>query len=588
MPIDFIADEEGQAPQKPGILKQIAGDIPVQAVKGATKGAASVGGILDLLGLQPSQHISTPGEKARIKMETEANPHELAALGADASDVMPQFTRAANPQDVEEMLPEAKTTVGRFVKRGAEFATAAAGLGPFGAREAGASVLASTVGQTLEEAGAPPWAQAAGEIITAIKSGQVPRSDFTNPKNSRYINSLKNDLGFSDQDVTLAVNALKNKGFLSKTGIFTGDAARRFNESASNFGKLIKTQIGKTLTGFKEGSETLKTKAATLFDEMEGLASTVHIHNPRTFQREGQKVLDYLEKNLANSPDTKKVITMLKEALAKTPLKTHAPEGITRFKAPHLPKNTAPMKAGQIVDVTGKHPQTVLPATGDYYTEFYRTLNDVGDWISPGKREVVFSKMKDAIKATFKNQGKNGQRLAKELETFNSKWQEMIHTEKLEKLFSKVSDEKGLNFPKLTTSLQNPNTYKTVVDAVGKTSANNIRRIAHAGKNIKNLEKAIEGGQAKTLFTFAKGTKFLTDLFKGNVKGMALAVGTEVSQRIATRMLTDPKFQNLTLKLMHSAKHGAINSRTPAIVALNREIESEQKKAYEELDFVPD
>ena len=65
------------------------------------------------------------------------------------------------------LVSEPKTAAGRYAKRIGKFTGATASFGGGGGWAS--PIAAGVAGQSLEELGAPPWVQAAGEIVAALK-----------------------------------------------------------------------------------------------------------------------------------------------------------------------------------------------------------------------------------------------------------------------------------------------------------------------------------------------------------------------------------------------------------------------------------
>ncbi len=539
-----------------------ATDFAQQGAQGVGIGAlGSYGDIFDLLGLQGKEML--PMDKAKYDREADilgkVNKGEKLSLNdiKQLSDTdESSFLRLPSSQDVEEfgkqtgLVSEPKTAAGRYAKRIGRFGGASLS---FGGGSINSPIAAGLAGQTLEELGAPPWMQAAAEIIAAVKAS--PKTNVPITSKSKEIQKTIENLtksGFSQQDITLAKNALEEKNILKKVSKQTEASKKAFLNAEQNVQKNFDKILESSFKGITtEGPDAFKNISSEIFDNLEKTAKTIPVSITADFASDLNTVVKGLEKTLAQTPQEKSVISFLKTAIESARPK---------FKGGRA---AIPPSKSNILDEFGKpltHPGTpsvkakkVAPATGDYYLKFYKGLNAIGQWDNPKQREFVFSKVKDSVKKALQKQGSDGIKLANQLEEANKSWMKYLKAEEVSNLIKKSSTEEGLNFTKLSKSLENNKNFEVLVNGLGKDKASNLKLISDTGKNIKNLDKKISGDQAKQIF----GSMKLWELGKAvgtlNFKSLGLILGSEVAGKFATKLLTDPWYQNITLNILKNA-----------------------------------
>ena len=530
-------------------------EVPGQAAKGLGQGfGGTYGDILDLFGLQAKETL--PGQKSLFETEAKASPVELAAM-SDADEPTPRYSRLPSSEEAGEALEkaglpgEAKTPLGRLAHRGGQFV---GGGAAFGQLQAGLPLKAAFAGQTAEELGAPKWLQAILELGTFVKGSKSKNPLSSSSKEVDQELKRLSDIGFSDDDLTLAKNALEDRGWLKKTSKFTPEAEQKFNSSVKNSEQHVEDILEQSFpTITKTGTSQFKEKAEQLFDGLDSLAQEVVIENPASFQKNAKSAIKDLKATLANTPEEKEVIGILNKAVEASKGKIPASVQDKVNKAKELIKDK-PEKAGfekflnKILEDSREKP------TGNFYTAFYRGLNRIGKWGNPRQRERVFTTVKNSVKDTFNDQGPIGQELAKRLDSANDSWIKYLRAEDVSDLMRTVTTEEGVNFGKLAHMLDNPTHYDVLVKGLGKNQASNLRLIAKTAKSIQGLEKKIKGGQVKDALGAGKAFALAKGVFTGDFKSLKAYVGAESLGRIAAKFLTDPKYQNLQLRLLDAIK----------------------------------
>lgn len=524
-------------------------DLAHQGVKGGAKGfLGAYGNILDLVGL--NRKGVAPGEQAIRRLEHGASDAQLAAL-SDSEDILPRYTSLPTSQEIGKGIEalggpgEAKTRGGRFASRIGEFIGSGAAIA---SPQAKLATSAGTIGQSLEELGAPKWLQAVGEIATFLRGSRLKTPIQSTSKEVNAELDRLEKLGYSDQDLTLAKNALERRGWLKKTSKLTPEAENKFKSAMKNSEEHISNILEQSFPGIKEeGTSGLRAASEELFGSLDDLAKNVVIENPRSFVQNADKAIERLRTTLANTPQEKEVIGILEAA------KQAAVEG----------------------------------RSADVYTRFYRGLNQIGKWGNPKEREHVFTLVKDAIKQTFRDQGPEGRRVANALEEANKSWIKYLNAEDVTEMLGKVTTEEGVNFTKLARSLDNPTNYKTVEKALGKESVSNMKKIADTASNIKNLEKKMLGGQVKQALGSSKLAALAYSLVTGNMAPIKSYIGLVAAGHLSTKFLTDPKYQNLRLKALNAVSDQNWNLLKTISESVTKDLDSNSHKSRPSKERTP-
>lgn len=490
-------------------------EVPKQFVKGVGSGfLGTYGDVLDFLGVQSKEVL--PGEQTQYQMEARATPEQLAYL-TDSDEPLPRYSRLPSSEQVSQFTEELggpgkpNTVEGKYAERAGRLLGGGLSTGSTALK---APLLAAGVGQALEEAGAPPWAQAAGEIITFAKTAKSKRAlTAKSPEIQNKINDLRKH-GFSEQDLTLAKNSLEDRGFWKKISKHTEGAENKFKSVYETSEKKINDIMNKGFPGLEKGLSNVRKDSSELYSALDDVSKNVVIKNPESFTNEAQKSISQLKKSLANTPQEKQVINLLEEAIQAS----------------------------------------VEERTADHYINFYQGMNQIGNWSSPKQREYVFKTVKDSIKKTFNDQGPEGKKLADLFEKSNESWKKFRQAEDVTNILEKASTEEGMNFSKLSKLLENPNNFDTISEAIGKESANNMKLISNVSKSIADLEKTMKGGVVKEALGAGKLWTLAKSLVTLDFTGLKGILGAEIGGRLATNLLTKPEYQNIHLKMLNSVK----------------------------------
>jgi hypothetical protein len=524
-----------------------ATDVAKQGAQGFGIGAlGTYGDILDLFGIQPKETL--PGEKAKYgresdilqKMQEGGTPSVGELLELSDEDISPRFSRLPGSQDIQQfgkqlgLVSEPKSAAGRYARRIGKFGGGGASLGGGGIL---APIVAGAAGQTLEEMGAPPWLQATAEIIAGLKA--APKSKVPISSESKEVEKVIGDLrkaGYSDQDITLAKNALEERKILKKFATLTPKAENAIQQGLKNSEQLFKEQIKKGLPGYAEGGlPYLEKQASNVYQSMEELASNIPIRNKEPVKKSIQNAIAYLEK-YPLLDEQKKFIEFMKDGLSK-------------------------------VDKAG---------TAEFFTGFYRNLGKAGNWGDPKQKEHLLGLVKEGIKDTFAQSGPEAAKFGKYFDKTNEVWKHWLNARDLMETIEKAQNVDGMNFKKIAGILNDPKNHELAKKVLGQEQLENIKTITKGADAIESIMKQIKPTDetSKAIKSLEAIRAFLT----GSWKTFAGIMGLSASKSLSTSFLFDPKKQNMMKKLIIAAKNNAPQQAAILAQELTEEVDFEPSK----------
>jgi hypothetical protein len=526
-----------------------ASDFGKQTAQGFGIGAlGTYGDILDLFGLQSPEVL--PGEKAKYgrefdvlqKMEQGQKPSfsDLDELSSD-DDIMPRFSRLPSSQNIEEFgtslgaVSEPKTAAGRYGRRIGKIGGASVSLG---SGAIASPIAAGAAGQTLEELGAPPWVQAAAEIIAGLKFS--PKTTIPVTSKNKEVEKVIKDLrkaGYTEKDITLAKSALEDRKILKKYASLTPEAENAINTGVKNSENLFKEQIKKGLPGYAEGGlPYLEKQASNVYQSMEELASNVPIKNKEPVKKSIESAIAYLEK-YPLLDEQKKFIEFMKDGLNKLD------------------------KAD----------------TAEFFTGFYRNLGKAGNWGDPKQKEHLLGLVKQGIKDTFIQSGPEGAKFGKYFEATNDAWKKWLNARDLMQTIEKAQNVDGMNFKRLTSILNDSKTNELAKKVLGPEQVQNIKSISDGSQAIESLLKQISKNDKN--IQSLKYLESVRAVLTGDYRPLASLIGMEAAKKWATSLLTDPDKQNRMKRLIIAARNNS--PQQAAIIAQEMVKDSSQAKAKE-------
>lgn len=513
---------------------EIAKDVAQQGVKELAIGTlGTYGDLIGLSGIKTDEQ--TPGAVARNNAEFDTlekfqqpdyqpSFSDLYSLSDD--DIAPNFSGLPTSESLRSLNDslggpgEAKTIAGRYAGRSANIAGSGAAFGFPGVVS---STLAGAAGQTVEELGGGVLGQSAAEIAALVLS---PKKGAQNAVSSvkKTVQSKINELrkvGYTDEQITLAINEASRGSVLGVRASKTAKTEKAFENFAEHSDELISNILSSEVKGFEKGTKQIKDLAFEAYGEVAERSKNIKIKNREPFVNAVNDVGLEIMDNLATKPEAAAFIKMLEEAL----------------------------------ETTKRDP------TASAFINFYKDLNAAGSWIPPKTKDRWITKIKNGIKRTFESGGKEGQELTKDFETVNKGVVKAYKAVDVHDLIQKATTQEGKNFSKIHKIFDKPENVKLFEDVLGATQTNNLRQISKVGKEVKDFDKAWKAVSSSGVDPALRTGSIYYMLMAGDWAKLAAVKGAELSaKRLAEKSLTDPQFQNLLIKGLHSLKSGSAKS----------------------------
>jgi hypothetical protein len=517
-------------------------DVAQQSAVGGASGLlGSYGNIAQLIGVNPEEGYINPGEKAQYGLEADIlekmkqpgyKPSISDIYALSDEDITPRFSRLPTSSTISQTIEElggpgeATTPEGRIARRSSEIYGGGLSMGVGGIVPA---LVGGTAGEAAQSLGAGPVGQTVAEIIGILASqGRNAGSALTSriPEVESRIQSLRK-LGYSDRDILQAVNAQKATSNRVKSAKATSASEKGFNEALAKSEGLFEETLERLFPGIEKGTEHLHQVASDAYGQVARDAKNVRISNPARFQKTIDNVQQRLQNTLGNNPEAQPFLKRLEEASIAASARPNA----------------------------------------DTYINFYKELNKLGKWMNPKEKEILITHVKNGIKSSFRNSGPEGKYISEQFERVNKGIQRAYQAEDVMDLLNRGMTQEGRDWKKTLKLFDKQTTWDTLETGLGKQQAKNIHQIAKVGKDVGDFQKALGSKAGKKLIE--KGgvgigaLGVLWSLWTHNPKYATLALGTKVAatgaksayQRLQTRLLTDPKFQNITLRTMEAVKN---------------------------------
>lgn len=459
--------------------------------------------------------MKEPGYKPSLyDLEALSNEGEgIGAFNLPTSKSLEEFTELSGGPG------EAKTMAGRYAGRGAKLV--GSGLA-FGQVNPIPSLLAGASGQTVEELGGGPLAQAAAEIATLLVAGGKSAPVSSNRKEvADKINKLR-ELGYTEEQITLAINSSSKGKVLGKRASKGSKTEQAFEDFSEYSDQLVQDILSSEIPGFEKGVKNIHQMASDAYGEVAKLGSTIKIKDSKPFVTAAKTVINEVKKNLGTGQEAKGFIKRLNEA----------------------------MKATQD------------SPTAENFMKFYKELNSAGSWMGRNEKDTLLTKIKNGIKDTFRANGEEGIDFANKFEKVNAGIRKAYQAEDVVELLQKTMTQEGRDFKKLNKVFDKPENVKLLDQVLGPKHASNLKFIAQQGKEIKDFDKAWKTtGLLSQAADLTRGVGAAYYLYKGDMEGLAYILGSKIGgkgiSKISEMMLTDPKFQGLYIRALNGLKNEA-------------------------------
>ncbi len=512
--------------------KEVVGQIAKNVTAGALGG---YGDLASLIGINPAEGYITPGEKARYESESnilekmqkpgyKPSFTDLYGLSSD-DDIAPQLSRLPQTGEIKEKIEDLGGPGSPIFPEGevAQRASQIYGNGlAFGMVNPVPALAGGTAGETAKFLGAGPIGQTVAEIAAMLATqGRSNPLTSTNPAIRSRIESLRK-AGYNDQDITLAINAAKSGSNRVKGAKATSASENAFEGTLAKSEGLFQDVLSDVFPGIEKGVPHLHQVARDAYGQVARGARNLRIKDPSRFQKTADNVVKRLKNTLGENTEAAPFIKRIEDA------------------------------------ATAAHGNP----TADTFINFYQELNEMGKWVDPKNRERLITHVKDGIKSTFRNAGPEGKQLANQFEEVNRGVQRAYQAEAVTDLLGQAFTVEGIDWNKTLKLFDKQKNWDVLEKGLGHTQTQNLRQIAKVGKDVGDFRKSLgtlqKGGKLSGWINTAKGAGFVYALANGHYKSAALLAGGHLSKeaysRLQTRLLTDPKFQNVFLRTLNAIK----------------------------------
>lgn len=525
---------------------KILGDVAKQGTKETLIGAGGAyGDLLELVGAGGQSEADKQRNSSDFdilqRMEQpgyKPNYADISSLTEDSSLPAARWLPTSNDlRTVNEAIGgpgEPETPQGKYAARSGKIY--GQGLA-FGQVNPTPAVLAGSAGQAVEDLGGGPLLQGAAEIATLIAT-QGKGIPLTSAKKDvkEKIKALR-ELGYSDQDITLAINAAHKNSRKAQIASKGAKTEQAFEDFSSNSDKIVGDILAGEIAGFEKGSKHVHQMASDAYGQVAKEAADITITNSRPFLDASKKVVDQLENTLGKNPEAKEFIKRISEAA---------------------------------IDST-QYP------SAEKMMNFYQELNSMGKWLGRSKKDRLISQVKDGIKESFKSEGKQGKELAEKFEKANKGIQKAYKAEEVSDLIQKVTGQDGIDYKKFRKLFDNEDNVAVFKDVLGSKQTDNLKLISNTAKDIKDFDKGWKAANAFKVGTagdIGRGALASYYIFHGDWEGLATVLATKAGttsvRKLAEKSLSDPKFQNILIKGLHAVKTSSPQTMKSARESLNK------------------
>lgn len=527
-PVQTLGKKTASTPKKKQFSdEQINKEVSQQAIKGTLIGLGGTwGDLAELAGVNAyddekdfrnyEEHdvlskMKEPGYKPSI--------YDIAALEGDDGPQPFRLPSSKNLESANDAIGgpgEPETGEGKYSNRASRLY--GGGLA-FGQVNPGPALLGAAAGTAAEELGFGPLGQTVAEIATllATQGRGAGKTLVGSAKKEAQdkINKLR-ELGYSDADITLAINsASKGRAFGIKASKGS-KTERAFEDFTEHSDELVRDILEKQIPGFEKGSKHLHEVASDAYGQVVKEASRLNIKNLDPFFDSMHTAMKDIRKNIGHNPDAKNFITELTE---------------------------------HTLDI-------ISNPTADNMIDFYKRLNGLGKWMGRDQKDRIITGVKNSIKDTFRAEGKAGKELATKFEKVNEGIVKAYKAEDLLGLVDKARTQDGIDYKKLTKVFDKKDNVALFEEVLGVPQARNLQQIAKVGKEVKDFDKAWKATSLLTGTPTSIASNVAYLIYSGNWPAIAAMKGMEaVGRKLAEKSLTDPKFQNLLTRGLHAIKN---------------------------------
>lgn len=532
--------------------KKVFGDVLKQGIKETLIGVGGTyGDLLELAGLQGGKPLGNEDKNiaefdilSKFK-DPDYKPTIQDISELEGDDYVPSFSfpTSQNLRSLNESIGgpgEAETPEGKYAGRvGRIYGSGLA----FGQANPIPAVVSGVAGQATEDLGGGPLLQGAAEIVSLLATHAKPSTLVSSGKKQIQdkIDQLRK-LGYTEEDITLAINAAHKNSKRVKTASKGSSTEQAFEDFATHSDDIVNDILVKEFPGIEHGTKHVHQMASDVYGQVAQEAANLTITNSKPFLDASKKVVDHLQNTLGKNPEAKEFIKRISEAAMDA----------TQFP------------------------------TADKFMNFYKELNSMGNWLGRNQKDRLITEVKNGIKDTFRAQGPKGKDLASKFEKANQGIQKAYKAEEISDLLQKVTTSDGIDYKKMSKLFDKKENVQLFESALGSTQTKNLDLISKTGKEIKDFDKAW-----KAVSPFSVGSKLDTArgiaatyyLYQGDWEGLskvaATKIGSAAIKKLAEQSLTNPKFQNIILKGLHAIKSASPMGFKSAQESMKKYLEEE-------------
>lgn len=528
-----IYDEIVNAISNPKKIAQSVADVGKQFVLGGLEGSGSV--INEMLG----QSGMTPGEEARWSGEFEALQPDNPWIGwYDDSDILPSATALRKGEMLDLLERQGIDTerkddvVSNVARNYGENLASGAKIGPAGL--AGSSIMA-VAKETARQAGFGETGQLIAELLSTLKNPVKMVQRGVTSSTAAINDTLKElrRLGWSEDAITILKNKLEPRNVLKKITSEGAKAKEQFqkvyNEAKDTFNAIKEKGLqGGTASELQEWGNSL-------YDNIKKTWGNLTVENTDNLI----KSIDSEIKTLKSYPDTKDRYMLIE----------------------FLKGEKNKLKKGK------------TPGTIDYFYDLHKQLNskmNVSDDLIRKSGENLKRSVKDTI-------GRRSKNASIALEKTDETYRGLQNAIRSDEVLNKAMTNGELNPKKLKSVLSNEKNRKTLEKTFSADQIKKMEQIVDVSEAVKELPKEL----GKSLFKSKNGafvyavTSGVVGQNYGKVYDVMIGLGGLTASvlgknAITQRMLTDPKWQNLTLKLLDAVKNNSSKAIPPLVRSMQR------------------
>lgn len=442
---------------------------------------------------------------------------------------LPPGTKIPTSSDIRSWLkgvgvPEEEDWLDKLLRGGAENVGGGALLGGSGnlSKLLLSGLGSQAAGQIAESQGASPGLRTAVELATGLglSRSKVPLQS-KNAQVQKTLEKMKS-MGYGEDSQAIVKNALEKRSLVKSRPSYGAKAEQAFEnlstENAALFDKLKSERFGKYLPETRD--QTLKSIRENVGKEYENLKKIgdFPISVNDFLVKSMSKATNRLEGYVA-PPEVDKVIKWLNKSAEKM--------------------KTSGMTGAEAIN---------------WYQQLNRTLKDVKG-ITVEQKELT--KLKKHLTDSMRKQGKQGVDLAQKFEDINKQNFKLHRLEDSEKILERAKNSDGVfSGQRLKNMLSNEENLTVLRETLGKNGVANLRAIEKVYENGEALKRVMQRGKSKTATPLVMGMYHLLAHADPSHLGRYMAgIGSyATAAAISERMLVDPKFQNLSDKLIKAVK----------------------------------